>query len=457
MKKKTTRRAAALSAALGLSLVVTACGDGESGSDSSATSAGGDCAAYQQYGDLKGKKVTVYANVIAPGDKELTDSFKPFQDCTGAEIVYEGSKEFESQLKVRVKSGNVPDIALIPQPGFVADLARDGKLKKAPAATEKNVDELFGPDWKAYGVVDGTFYAAPLDAAVKSLVWFSPQAFADKGYEVPTTWAKMIELSNKIVADNPDGKTKPWCDGIASGDATGWKVTDWVEDLVLREAGPEVYDQWVKHEIPFNDARIVQAMDAAGAILKNEKYVNGGVGDVKSIATTEIGDAGLPVVNGGCYMHRQASFYANNFPEGTKVAADGDVWAFQLPATDPAKGLPVVTAGQFTAAFTDRPEVQAFQTFLSSAEWANYKAQVTPIGASASANRGLKIENLKSPVDKLSVEILQKPEVVARYDGSDLMPSAVGAGSFWKESTAWITGKSTKDALDAVEKSWPKS
>ena len=95
-------------------------------------------------------------------------------------------------------------------------------------------------------------------ANVKGYVWYSPKTFEDKGWEVPKTWDEMLTLSEKI-AD--DGTMKPWCAGFESGEATGWPGTDWVEDVVLRAQGPEVYDQWVSHEIPFNDPKIVDAFE----------------------------------------------------------------------------------------------------------------------------------------------------------------------------------------------------
>ena len=162
---------------------------------------------------------------------------------------------------------------------------------------------------------------------------------------------------------------------------------------------------------------------------------------MKSIATTAFQDGGLPILEGECGMHRQASFYANQWPEGTEVAEDGDVFAFYLPPTTTSNGKPVLGGGEFVAAFADRPEVQAVQTYLSSDVWANEKAKATLGGGWVSANKGLDVANLASPIDKLSVEILQDPEAVFRFDGSDLMPAAVGAGSFWKEMTDWITGE----------------
>ncbi|MGL4173050.1 MAG: ABC transporter substrate-binding protein [Actinomycetota bacterium] len=440
--------------AISATLALVGCGDDSSTDDSAA---GADCSVYQQYGDLKGKEVGIFASIVAPQSVSIVDSFKAFEKCTGAKINYEGITGFEDQLRVRVKGGNLPDLALIPQPGLVTDMVKTGKAKKASANVEKNVDEFFGADWKAYGTVDGTFYAAPFGANVKSYVWYSPSFFQEKGYQVPQTLDELTALTDKIATDNADGKVKPWCAGIAAEGATGWPITDWVEDMLLRTADADTYDKWVKHEIPFNDPKVTEAMDAAGAILKNDKYVNGGIGDVKTIATTTFQDGGLTVLDGSCAMHRQASFYGDLLPEGTTVGPEGDIWAFYLPAKDPAAGKPVLGGGEFLLAFSDRPEVQAVQAYLSSDVWANEKAKATKAGGWISANKKLDPNNLVTELDKQSVQILQDPEAVFRFDGSDMMPAAVGAGSFWKESTNWITGKSTKDTLDAIEKSWPKS
>ncbi len=249
---------------------------------------------------------------------------------------------------------------------------------------------------------------------------------------------------------------KPWCAGFESGEATGWPGTDWIEDVVLREHGPEVYDQWVNHEIPFNDPQVLEALQTVGDILKNEDYVNGGLGNVQSIASTEFQEGGLPIIDGACWMHRQASFYQANWPEGVEVAEDGDVFAFYLPPIE-GEEKPVLGGGEFVAAFSDRPEVQAFQAYLASPEWANEKAKVSGPGW-VSANKELDPENLTSPIDKLSAEILQDESTVFRFDGSDLMPGAVGAGSFWTEMTNWIANdKDDKAVLDAIESSWPAS
>ena len=243
--------------------------------------------------------------------------------------------------------------------------------------------------------------------------------------------------------------------GIGSGDATGWTATDWMEDVMLRTAGPDVYDQWVNHEIPFDDPAVAETLAQVGGILKNEEYVNGGIGGVQSIASTTFQDGGLPVLDGSCFMHRQASFYAANWPEGTEVAEDGDVFAFYLPPINEEFGSPVLGAGEFVGAFSDEPQVQAFQLYMTSADFINNRAKG---GQFIPPHSGLDTANLTNPIDTLSAELLNDPEATFRFDASDLMPGAVGSGSFWSEMTAWLAeDKADADVLSSIEASWPSS
>ena len=271
------------------------------------------CAQLQQFGDIKGKTVKVYTGIVAPEDALYQKAFDAYTQCTGAKVQYEGDKSFEAQVLVRVKAGNPPDIAIVPQPGLLKQLVATGKAVEAPKATADNVDKYFGESWKALGSVDGKFYAGPNSANVKSLVWYSPKTFADNGWAVPTTLDELKTLSDKIVAS---GKMKPWCAGIGSGDATGWPVTDWMEDMMLRLYGADTYDKWVNHAIPFNGPESTAALDAVGAYLKNDAYVNGGYGNVKSIATTTFQNGGLPILTEQVRHAPAGQLLRDDLPEG---------------------------------------------------------------------------------------------------------------------------------------------
>lgn len=436
----------ALVAVAGLTLGVAAC---SAEKESSGNLDKPECAAYKDYTGIAGKTVSVYTSIRDVEADLLQQSWKQWADCTGVKIDYEANGDFEAQLQIRVQGGNAPDIAFIPQPGLLEKFAKAGNLKAAGDKAKAMAEQNYSKDWQKYATVNGKLYGAPLGSNVKSFVWYSPKMFKDKGWAIPQSWDELIKLSDTIAATG----IKPWCAGLESGSATGWPATDWIEDVLLRDQGPDVYDQWVSHAIPFNDPKVASATDRVGSILKNDKYVNGGLGGVKSIATTAFQAGGTPITTGKCALHRQASFYANQWPKGIKVAEDGDVFAFYFPAIDAAKGKPVLGAGEFTAIFDDRPEVQAFQTYLASADHANSRAK---LGNWVSANKGLDIANVANPIDKKSVEILKDPSTVFRFDGSDLMPAAVGSGSFWKGMVDWINGKDTKATLDYIENSWPK-
>lgn len=449
------RGSATIVGALGVTMALAACGVGGSTSTSSGSASGSvnndpACAAYKAYGTFSGKSVSVFTGILPPEDVLHKKSYEEFEKCTGIKVNYEGSNDFEAALKVRVDGGNAPDIAYIPQPGLLINLVKKGVVKEAPKAVSDLVDQNWSADWKKYGTVDGKFYAAPLGASVKSFVWYSPKYFTANNLTVPTTWDEMIKLTDTIAAKG----VKPWCAGFESGAASGWPGTDWIEDILLRTGGADVYDKWVSHEIPFNDPQVQAAFDRTGTILKNEKYVNGGYGGVKTVNSTRFQDGGLTIPKGTCALHRQASFYAAQWDKSLKIAEDGDVFAFYLPPIDAAKGKPVLGAGEFTAAFNDKPEVVAFQTYLASKEWANTKAK---LGGWASANKGLDVANVADPIQKLSVTLLQDQNATFRFDGSDLMPAAVGAGTFWKGMVAWINGQDTKQVTTTIEGSWPKS
>lgn len=427
----------AVAGAVSIPLVMTGCGKADDAADV-------DCTPYSEYGKHEDTEVSIYSTVRDAEADQLTASWKDFESCTGIKIDYEGTGDFETQIGIRVNGGNAPDIAIFPQPGLMATFA--DKLKPASDKVKELATANYTQDWINYGSVNGTLYGTSFDANVKSFVWYSPKLFADKGYTVPTTWSELIALSDKIKADGMD---TPWCAGIESGEATGWPATDWLEDMVLRTAGPEVYDQWVKHEIPFNDPKILAALERAGSILRNADYV----GDVPSIATTSFQAGGLPILDGKCGLHRQASFYAAQWPEGTKVAEDGDVFAFYLPGDDAAT-KPILGAGQFVTAFADRPEVETVRQFLAGGTFFNERMKKGPF---TTANNKADIANAADPVIKLSMELLRDTSATFRFDASDLMPAEVGASKFWTEMTAWIgEGKDSQAALDAIEAAWPK-
>lgn len=432
-------------AVITLVVTATACGTPQGVDSRSHTAV--DCRPYTRYGKHPGTRVTVYASNRDREADLFEASWADFAECTGIDVQYEGDGEFETRIQLRVDGGNAPDVAFFPQPSLLQRFARAGRLKPLSPEVAALARKGWSPDWNGYTTVDGSLYGTPLVANVKSLVWYSPRFFRDRGLAVPRTWSELMAVTEKIAANG----VKPWCAGVGSGDATGWPVTDWIEDVLLRQQGTRVYDQWVAHEIPFDDPRVIQAMDTVGSVLKNDRYANGGFGPARSMASITYQEAGLPVLAGDCAMHRQASFYAEQWPEGTEIGPGGDVDVFVLPGTDTAS-QPVLGGGVFAAAFADRPETRAFQAYLASADFAVTRMKKGPF---VSAHKGVDPADAATPVDRLSIRLLQDPRTRFRFDGSDLMPASVGAGTFWKGSVDWIGGASTRQVAGAIERSWP--
>jgi len=398
------------------------------------------------------KVVTVYGTIADTEAELLEKSWKAFEDESGIDIKYESSKEFEAQIGIRAQGGTAPDIAIFPQPGLLADLASRDYIQPAPDAVKANVEKFWSEDWAAYGTVDDTLYGAPLMASVKGFVWYSPSKFEEKGWEVPKTWDELLTLTETIQKDTGEA---PWCAGFGSDAATGWPGTDWVEDLVLRQAGPEVYDKWVTNEVKFSDPAIKEAVDSVGKILLDPKYVNAGFGDVKSINTTPFGEPARALGEGKCTLHHQASFY-DGFIQDEKngnatVGPDKEIWAFITPGVE--EGSAAVTGGgEIVAAFANDTDTQKVQEFLSSDTWANERVK---LGGVISANNGLDPAAASSPILQEAIKVLQDPDTTFRFDASDLMPGVVGAGSFWFGMVDWINGKSTDEVLKTIDDSWP--
>ncbi len=445
-------------AAVGVSgLLLAGCSSTEEPAAPSTTPGGGNVAAgcedYATYGTFQGDAVELYGSIVGVEAEQLQQSVAKFSECTGIDVTYNGTDQFETEINIRVDGGNAPDLAIIPQPGLLQKVVGTGAVVAAPASVEANVDKFWSVDWKNYGTVGSTFYAAPLMASVKGWIWYSPTEFAANGYEVPTTWQGMLDLTAQMAANGGTGPNyKPWAIGFESGTATGWAGTDWIEDILLRQQGPEAYDRWVAGDLDFTSPEVKQAFEEFGKIALNPDYVNGGFGDPASIVTTSFQEAGLSILEGSASLHHQASFYEAQWPEGTNVAPDGDVWAFLTPPINEGDPVSVTGGGEFVAAFNDNPATVALQTFMSSDTWANERVS---LGGVISANKGLDPNNASSPIGKASIEILQGADTVFRFDGSDLMPSAVGASQFWTSMNDYVSGTSLDTVLSDIENSWP--
>ncbi len=385
-------------------------------------------------------------------DQELFNSvIAYFNAATGANVEYTGGDGFEQRVMIDVEAGSPPGIAVVPQPGLAADLAKRGKLTALPQATADWIKENYaaGQSWVDLSTFEGpdgnsALYGFFYKVDVKSLVWYNPENFEDAGYTVPESMEDLKTLTEKIVAD---GGT-PWCIGLGSGPATGWPATDWVEDMMLRNNTPADYDAWVKNELKFNDPKVLAAIDDFGWFSKTDANVQGGAG---AVGSTDFRDSpkGLFASPPGCYMHRQASFIPSFFPEGTVVGEDADFFYFPSYAAKDL-GKPVLGAGTLFVITQDSPVAQAFMEFLQSPlaheVWMSQSGFLTP-------HKGVNPEAYADATLKKLGDVLLNASTF-RFDGSDLMPGAIGAGVFWTGMVDYVGGKTSAEVGDAIQATW---
>jgi alpha-glucoside transport system substrate-binding protein len=382
-----------------------------------------------------------------PDGVKMDKSVAAFEEATGIDVNYIGNKEFEATISVRVDAGDAPDIADFPQPGKAAQFVSAGKVIDVTTFLPEDwLAQQYNQSWRDMATIDG------IEAGVfhrfngKSLIWYPKKAWDAAGYAIPETWDELMAL-NQQIAD--DGDTA-WCIGIESGAATGWTATDWTEEMMLRTTSLENYDAWVAGTLPFDSPEVKKAIETWSELWFNDAYVYGGR---SSIVTTFFGDSPGPMFDDPpkCWMHKQGNFITGFFPEG-KVAGT-DYGFFYFPPVDEAYGKPFLVAGDVMVMFNDRPEVRALMEYFTVPEsalgWLEGGGALAAHQTSTPDMYGVELER--------GIAELVSEATSFRFDGSDLMPGEVGAGSFWEHISSYVAGSEDLDtAVKAIDATWPK-
>ena len=385
---------------------------------------------------------------------------------TGSNITFTGSDDFEAQLRIRVEGGDPPDVVFTPQPASICEFANAGELASLEdmgfdiAEMEANHSKY----WMDLGVcVDGNHYGIPWYPNFKSIIFYHMPTFEANGYEIPETYAEMITLSEQIVAD---GLT-PWCFGFESGGATGWPGTDWIEDILVREAGSQTYADWYNHDIPFNDPAVASAFDTFGEILFGDGFVLGGA---ENVAGVNFGDAPGPLFTDptpGCLMLKQGSFIQNFFVDQPdyEEGEEEEIGVFTFPSIDGNVGA--MGGGDTLMVFNAEPaNVQAVKDWITP-DWLCTHASATgggPYGGDGvpgieflPGHKDVSMDCYETDANRAFAEAVAEALAANTFvfDGSDLMPPAVGQGTFWEGMVNWSRGTSTQEVVDSIEADWP--
>ena len=435
--------------ATGTALALAGCTGGGSTTGGGGASSGGSAS---------GSTVTIGGGFTGAQGEAFQNDLTAWGKTKGITVKYSGSDSFQTSIITQVRGGTAPDVAIFPQPGVLKGLIGNGMVALDDLIDVKTAvaDEANGlPD---VAKVNGKTYGLPYNINVKSLVWYNPAAFKKAGYAVPTTDAEMDALSKKIIAD---GTGYPWCVGIESGTATGWAMTDWLEEYVLRYGGLQQYTDWINHKVLFDSPLVTKAADKVSQTILQPGQVNGGG---KAIVATNFGTAGNDLFvsgksKGQCFMMRQGTFITGNFPKTIQdQIAKSDltnVNAFPLPTPDGATSA-TLGAGDLVAAFKNNAGVKEVVTYLTGKTFGT-NGYAKEWSAALSAHNDFDTSLYTSPFQKVAADSVKNSKIFG-FDASDQMPGAVGSGTEWTNLTQWTSGQESLDAaLKAIDASWPSS
>jgi alpha-glucoside transport system substrate-binding protein len=376
------------------------------------------------------------------GGDEL-DSFKavvgPFESQNGITINIESTKDVNATLTTRLAGNNPPDIAVLPNPGKMQQLASQNHLIALDSFLDMGtIHSDYSSAWTDLGSYKGHLYAIFYKAANKGTVWYSPTQFQANGYQVPATWNDLISLSTQIAGS---GKF-PWSMGVESGSASGWPAADWIAQIYLNQSGPDMYDKWVAHTIPWTDSSIKTAFQTFGQIVAGTHYINGAP---QSILATNYQPASYPPFTSPpqAYMYYLGDFTETFITGQFKTAAPGtDFNFFPFPTINNAYKGAVTGGADLITAMRNTTAVQKLVTYLETA-----KAQEIWVkrGGFTSPNKKVDLGAYPDPVAKASAQQLQSANIY-RFGADDLMPAQV-EDAFWKAMLSYIANP---DQLDSI-------
>jgi ABC-type glycerol-3-phosphate transport system substrate-binding protein len=367
-------------------------------------------------GTLLGQTVEVAAIWTGAEQAAFRAVLDAFEQRTGATVRYtSGGNDLPALLNSRLAGGSPPDVAMLGQPGVVTELARRGALHPLTGPAAAAVAAHFPPAWQELGVIDGTLYGAYYKVAHKSIIWYRTDAFGEAGVRPPATWEDFLTVTSTLA----DAGVGP----MALPAADGWVLTDWFENIYLRVAGPERYDQLVRREIPWTDPTVVRALGLLRDYWTLDRGIQGGPDGATQLTFVQA-VADVFGARPKSAMIFEGDFVATEIGKLGTVAVGRGAEFFEWPSID---GSPpaVITAGDQAVALRDTPGAMRLIAFLASPEAAEIAAAR---GGYLSANQDLDLAHYPDHTTRQLATSLLRAELL-RFDLSDLTPQAFGGGS----------------------------
>jgi alpha-glucoside transport system substrate-binding protein len=317
-------------------------------------------------------------------------------------------------LSTAIAGGHPPDMADIAQPGYIAQLVSQGKLKPITYA-KGTIAKNFATPWQQLGTFNGKLYALVFKAANKSLIWYNVPDFKNAGVKAPKTWAQLLNVAKTLQASGVPA--------YSIGGADGWTLTDMFENLYLRTYGQAKYDQLSTHKIKWTDASVKKVLKTMGQILGDTNNVYGGTsGALQYGFNDSVTNAfGSP---SKAAMVFEADFVSGVITSSTKAKAYSGFNVFPFPTI--AKGAPasaVEVAGDLFVTFRDNPAIEAFVNFLATPAAAEAWAKQ---GGFATGNHNVPASAYPNAIDReIGTSVEHAMGVV--FDMSDEQPASFGS------------------------------
>jgi alpha-glucoside transport system substrate-binding protein len=389
-----------------LSLVAAGCGGDGDGEEAAPPTTGTDG------GAAVSGSISVMSTWSGPEQRSFQAVIDGFTEQNpDVDVTYDSAGDaLPTVLSTAIEGGNPPTIAVVPQPGLVQGYVERGAVQPITFA-EDLVAENFGESIVEVGTFEGEFYALLFKAANKSTVWYNVQAFEDAGVEAPETWDDFLAAAETLKASG--------IPAYSLGGAEGWTLTDLFENIYLRTAGPEMYDQLSTHEIPWTDQSVKDALAEMAKILSDTDNIVGGTEAALQ------SDFATSVSNVFVQEPKAAMVIEGDFVPGVvdhPLEPETGFNVFPFPAIEDSPPS-VVGGGDMAVMFDDTPAAQAFIEYLASPEAAEIWAGQ---GGFSSANRNVDPSAYPDPITQETATAIAEAEVF-RFDLSDLQPSEFGA------------------------------
>lgn len=363
----------------------------------------------------------------------------PFTKTTGIAINLEVTRNLNAALTMRTRGNNPPDIAVIPNPPQLRQLAEQNLLSRLDTFLDMpKMHQNYARDWLDLASYHGHLYALVYKAANKGTIWYNPMSFQQQGYALPTTWEDLLALSTEIARAG----RYPWALGVENGTASGWPAADWVAEIYLKQFGLDLYDQWVDHQIPWTHSSVKQAFQLFGQIVGGTHYI---AGAPQTVMNTSFDIACYEPFNTPpqAYMDYLGDFAAGFITTEFPKARPGlDFNFFPFPTLDPRYAGAVTGGADLVVAMRDNTAVRQFMTYLAGAD-----AQTIWVkrGGATSINRAVNLQDYPNDVARNSARMLLDATTF-RFGAGDLMPFPVQK-AFWQQTLNFIADQSQLDTI----------